>query len=264
MSQSKIKIAMLVGAVIVLAAWTTTAVLTRLRMRTAIDDSIWDVKNHNPEKGNNLDNAAPGIVIIRPTHFAGGDQGGIGSMTGRIGGRNTTFENIICAAYGISGSRIIYAAPVPGGRFDYAVTLTNQPGDKLQAAIKREFGLAAHREIRETDVLLLKTNASNSSKMKPSSATDGVMGFGPRQLVFSNQPISLLRGDLEVWAYRLPVLDQTGLMERYDFVLDWPPPMGYVDETGQKALRENLRRELGLELVPGREPVEMLVVEKAR
>jgi len=29
-------------------------------------------------------------------------------------------------------------------------------------------------------------------------------------------------------------------------------------------LRENLRRELGLELVPGREPVEMLVVEKAR
>jgi len=112
-------------------------------------------------------------------------------------------------------------------------------------------------------VLLLKTNLSNSSKMKLSNAANGELGFGS-QLVFTNQPISELRGYLEAWAYRKPVLDQTGLTGRYDFVLDWPKPMGYLYKDGQETLKNNLANELGLELVPSREPIEMLVVEKVK
>jgi uncharacterized protein (TIGR03435 family) len=153
---------------------------------------------------------------------------------------------------------------MPKGRFDYAVTTTNQPEEKLQAEIKKQFGLVAHREIREAEVLLLKTNFNNSSKMKLSVTTNGVFGEIADQFVFTNQPISLLRGYLEIWAYRKPVLDQTGLTGRYDFVLDWPKPMGYVGEKGQIILKGNLINELGLELVPTNMPIEMLVVEKAK
>ena len=100
--------------------------------------------------------------------------------------------------------------------------------------------------------------------MKLNIGANGVFGVSPSQFIFTNQPVSLLRDYLEVWAYRKPVIDQTGLTGRYDFVLDWPKPMGYVGEKGQVILKENLINELGLELVPSREPVEMLIVEKAR
>ena len=248
MTLAKAKTAALIGTAIILAAGVTAI---------AVDDSLWDFSSYN------LDKTPPGVVIIRPTHFAGGDQGGVASMLGKIGGRNTSFLNVVCSAYNVSGPRVIFDAPMPEGRFDYAVTTTNQPEEKLQAEIKKQFGLIAHREIQETEVLLLKTNFSNSSKMKLSVTADGVMGFGP-QFIFTNQPISLLRDYLEIMAYRKPVLDQTGLTGRYDFVLDWPKPEGYVGEKGQVILKQNLINELGLELVPSRELVEMLVVEKAQ
>jgi len=247
MTLAKIKSAIIIGAIIIFAAGVTAI---------AVDDSLWDFSSYN------LDKTAPGIVIIRPTHFDGGNQGGVASMVGKIGGRNTSFLNVICSAYNISGPRILFNTPMPEGRFDYAVTTTNQPEDKLQAEIKNQFGLVAHREVRETEVLLLTTNLNNSSKMKLSVAVDGFFGVSPSQLIFTNQPISLLRDYLEGWAYRIPVLDKTGLIGRYDFVLDWPKPMGYVGVKGQETLKESLINELGLELVPGHEPVEMLVVEK--
>jgi uncharacterized protein (TIGR03435 family) len=248
MTLAKAKTSALIGAAIVIAAGVTAV---------AVDDSLWDFRSYN------LDKTPAGVVVIRPTHFAGGNQGGVASMLGKIGGRNTSFLNVICDAYDISGYRIIFDAPIPKGRFDYAVTATNQPQEKLQAEIKKQFGLVAHREIRETQVLLLKTNINNSSKMKLSLGAAGVMGFGP-QLIFTNQPISELRGYLEVMAYREPVLDQTGLTGRYDFVLDWPKPMGYLYKDGQETLKINLANELGLELVPTNMPIEMLVVEKAQ
>jgi len=249
MAWAKIKTTALIGTAIILAAGVTAI---------TVDDSLWDFNSYN------LDKTPAGIVIIRPTHFTGGGQGGVPSMLGKIGGENTSFLNVVCDAYGISGYRIIFDAPMPEGRFDYAVTTTNQPEEKLQDEIKRQFGLVAHREIRETKVLLLKTNFSNSSKMKLSAVTNGSFGVSPSQLIFTNQPISLLREYLEVWAYRKPVLDQTDLAGRYDFVLDWPKPMGYVGEKGQVVLKESLINQLGLELVPTNMPVEMLVVEKVK
>ncbi len=249
MTLAKAKTTALIGTAIILAAGVTAI---------AVDDSLWDFSSYN------LDKTPPGVVIIRPTHFAGGNQGGVGSMLGKIGGRNTSFLNVVCSAYNISGPRIIFETPMPEGRFDYAVTTTNQPEEKLQAEIKKQFGMVAHREIRETEVLLLKTNFSNSSKMKLSVAANGVFGVSPSQLIFTNQPISLLRDYLEVWAYRKPVFDETSLTGRYDFVLDWPKPMGYVGEKGQGILKENLINELGLELVPSNMPIEMLVIEKVK
>ena len=59
----------------------------------------------------------------------------------------------------------------------------------------------------------------------------------------------------------MPVLDRTGLTSRFDFDLEWS------DDPRQPnvvALQQALRDQLGLELVPGRESVEMLLVEKAR
>jgi hypothetical protein len=52
-----------------------------------------------------------------------------------------------------------------------------------------------------------------------------------------------------------PVVDQTGLTGNYDFT---------TGPFGPEEINHAFLDQLGLELVPGREPIEMLVVEKAK
>jgi uncharacterized protein (TIGR03435 family) len=54
----------------------------------------------------------------------------------------------------------------------------------------------------------------------------------------------------------VPVADETGLKEEYDFELRWDP--GNAD-----SIKSALVEQLGLELIPARRPVKMLIVEGA-
>jgi uncharacterized protein (TIGR03435 family) len=115
-------------------------------------------------------------------------------------------------------------------------------------------------------VLLLKVqnpNAtglelSDSRRLEPHSESSGRSGAG----YFSSrsQTLSTLAWFLESH-FKTPVIDQTGLTNRYDIDLNW-------DETdfhhpNLDALKLALLDQLGLELVPTNMPIEMLVVEKA-
>jgi uncharacterized protein (TIGR03435 family) len=58
---------------------------------------------------------------------------------------------------------------------------------------------------------------------------------------------------------RQPVVDETGLKDHYSIDLRW-------QNSGQKlpAIRKALREQLGLDLVPGRETIEVLMVDKEK
>ena len=57
------------------------------------------------------------------------------------------------------------------------------------------------------------------------------------------------------------MVDQTGLTSRFDIDLQLDKQEG--QQHNPAVLKQALLDELGLELVPGREPIEMLVIEKA-
>ena len=59
--------------------------------------------------------------------------------------------------------------------------------------------------------------------------------------------------------FEKPVIDQTGFNGLYDYQLkvDWK-------RHDAATLKQDLLDQLGLELVPGRQPIEVLVVEKAK
>jgi len=62
--------------------------------------------------------------------------------------------------------------------------------------------------------------------------------------------------------FKIPVIDQTGLSKQYDYYLKWDEKdRDHLNSTG---LQRALLDQLGLELVPSREPIEMLVVEKMK
>jgi hypothetical protein len=62
------------------------------------------------------------------------------------------------------------------------------------------------------------------------------------------------------------VVDQTGLKGRYDFKLTWRFDRPEIDDTGNSSdapvLSTALREQLGLQLVPSKAPVEVLVVDR--
>ena len=65
----------------------------------------------------------------------------------------------------------------------------------------------------------------------------------------------------------MPVVDQTGLTGHYDYDIKWDDELKWGD-AGQwyyattNGLKQAFLDQLGLELVPGRAPVEFLVVAK--
>jgi uncharacterized protein (TIGR03435 family) len=58
---------------------------------------------------------------------------------------------------------------------------------------------------------------------------------------------------------QIPVINQTGVANKFDIDLKWNP-----NDPQNNSLKQALLGQLGLELVPSREPIEMLVVEKVK
>jgi uncharacterized protein (TIGR03435 family) len=153
---------------------------------------------------------------------------------------------------------MILPAGIPTNRFDLMLTLPDHQLEALQKAIHRQFGFAARRETRETDVLLLKVkdpgllalHASKPGSKMHFKHDEGMWGW-------SNFPISYVADYLE-GAFDKPVIVQSGLSGNYDITFQWD------DAQGRKQALTDELAQAGLELVPGTESIEMLVVEKAR
>lgn len=128
--------------------------------------------------------------------------------------------------------------------------------------MRHVLGLAGSFETVETNVLLLKVKRRNSPGLKISSATVGKTDIGNPYFSAVKGQINSLAGALEENVFQIPVINRTGLTNFYDFNLSWQP----LDPTSSKIdiLNRALIDQLGLELVPSREPVEMLIVEKVR
>ncbi len=69
-----------------------------------------------------------------------------------------------------------------------------------------------------------------------------------------------------------PVVDQTGLTDRYDFTLEWRPDTPASADANSPSLPQNIedrpdifnamRQQIGLRIESGKAPVEVLVIDK--
>jgi uncharacterized protein (TIGR03435 family) len=204
-------------------------------------------------------------VIVRPAlNPENGSSGG--SDANRQTWLNCDAETVVRAAYGraypVSKGRVDLRATLPSQKLDVAIWAP--PGDLQRfrrlvvAGIGGAFDLAAHTEEREVDVLLLGASHAAAKKLTPTASTGGSMSSTRKEqdrliATFINGKLSGLAGLLE---YRLgvPVIDQTGLTQGYDFEIVLPDKL----ETAREALGS-----LGLKLDPGRRRLTYVVIEKA-
>jgi uncharacterized protein (TIGR03435 family) len=266
---SKKKAIIIAGAAMLFAVGIPTAV--RHITKPAVDDSYFDVSSPNwSDKFRN--DEVPPILLIRPTRFVlggGGAAGHFGKSDRLIlMGCNMWFDQMIHDAYDISAQRIILPANLPKGRFDYLVTVPDHPREKFQNEIKKQFGLVGKFETRETDILLLEVKNTNAPAIKVNDGTPiwkaVTRPHGWPDIY--NEPITIFADNLESFLEK-PVVDKTGLLGRYDIVLSWSQHLKTNQfrslQEERDSLKKDILEEAGLELVPNREPIEVLVMEKA-
>ncbi len=257
MTWAKAKTAIVIGAVTVLV----------VSAAPSVAPNIFKHLGKDPVSSDQLEQLSP-TFIIRPTLYPTNSVG-IQTPSGKSFVVNSSIEEIIRYAYGFTTSaRMILPADLPKGQFDYLNSLPSQQRETLRAELKKQFGLIAHTETRDADVLLLKVKDPEKLKshlvqdgkpgnlgtfrMSRGEANDAITGFESMQL-----------SELLETIFQKPVLDQSGS----DSFYEWKSK-SEMNPTAKGKSREDKWRiiidELGLELIPTNMPIEMLVVEKTQ
>ncbi len=247
MAWTKLKTAVVIGVVV--AAMAAPIIIHQVERYRA---NMWEVQEPTLDL---LRKATPQVRII-PTKFQSSrwlDE------EGRSLGIAQSLKIIIGAAHGMWASQIILDTPLPQGRYDVIANLPQGSPEALQQEIKRQFGVVGRREMQEEPVLLLKVKDPEADGLKQHGAwSDPAVVYKNGEYFWNNKPLSDLAGQLGFYFNR-PVMDETGREGRFDFSLKWdwkhPDP---------EVMKRDLLEQLGLELVPARRPVEVLVVEKAK
>jgi uncharacterized protein (TIGR03435 family) len=252
---TKAKVAVAIGAGVVLTA--------------ATDVAVNEVKNHKPlpwqvHEGLITEDQLnqPPQVRILPSTFHQPDT----YMGSTLLGTGVRAQDVVANAYGSpTPARVIFHAALPTNRFDYIACL---PGGilvnekALQEEVKRTFGVVGKSQTRVAAVWLLKAISAHAPGLKLNLSGDKGNSFGltPNGFRGWNEPTSGLAMGLES-AANVPVNDETGLTNRFDFDLNCSQTD--LEKTNWASINEALGQ-LGLQLVPTNLPTEVVVVEKAK
>ena len=205
-------------------------------------------------------------VLLRPSSDEDGGSSSSGpSGTGPAGrmyraeSKGVSLVSLAHWAYQTTESRLVTNAALPEGKFDVLINLPYAASEKipelLSDTLATTFGLRGRKETRDVDVYEL---TAKEPKLEETVSTSGSSSSsGPGRMSAVNTPIRSLARSLE-FQLKKPVLDKTGLTNRYDVQLKWKQE---GREVPPEVLIEAVRNQLGLELTPAKRPVELVVLE---
>jgi uncharacterized protein (TIGR03435 family) len=256
MAWTKMKTAIVVGVGALLIAGTTTVTVQEIQAHQTYP---WQVDQGGLS---DLQLNQPPQVRILPSQVREPDWA---VLSGKLIGLGVPAQNVVASAYGfLTPTRADFTAELPPGKYDYIACL---PGGEdanekaLQAEVKRKFGVVGKIETRDSDVWLLKLKSVATPGLKPNvkdygnalhTTANGFQGW--------NESMPILAHLLEDMA-GVPIIDQTGLTNRFDFDLNCTK--NDLSNHNWENVNEALGR-LGLELTPARQPIEVLVVARAK
>lgn len=148
-------------------------------------------------------------------------------------------------------------------------TLREQVTGRLRALLADRFQLAVHKEMKEQPIyaLVLAKNGPKMQEVKESGPREGISRQNGHAQAFA-VPMEMFAQVLSRLVER-PVVDQTGLAGKYDFVLEWTPDLGTAALDGANSPAPGptiftvLQEQLGLRLESQKGPVENIVIDRA-
>ncbi len=210
------------------------------------------------------DDSTPALVevVIRKGTDAAGSVVGFNETGAEF--RGCPLRWIIESAYDCKSHQIVLPDELRSARFDVKAKATGgfeAARPLLQSALTSALGLTLRRETRQLDGYRLLVPADGTHKLVPSAmdvgshSGGGTDAAGMMNYTMANQTVGAL---CEMFGHRLgcPVRDETNLEGRFDVLLEW--------KQGDNAdFIRAVREQLGLELQPAQQSVDMLIFESA-
>lgn len=199
---------------------------------------------------------------------------GIGFEGSKVHANGQTVKSLMMFAYGVHGKQIV---DEPGWASTDKYDILGQadvPGEpnlkQLQEMFQRlfteRFGLALRREKREMGyyaILVARAGAKIEKTTHPENDLDisGNGQAGQMEMKYVANQISDFALGMQYFVDR-PLVDETGLQGRYDFMLKWKPDTAPAGEGDQvPGLFTAMQEQLGLKLEAKKGPVEVLAIE---
>lgn len=211
----------------------------------------------------------------------GSAPGGLGSAFGGLHhgtfhATNVPLRQVIAAAYGFSETRVIGPEWLDKSRFDIVAKAPagipdTQVKPMLQALLTERFRFSAHLELRDMPVYKMAI-AKGGVKMPVFPARDRAPEHPNDDRNIRGFP--MMRGALRVAEFadmiarvvNRPVIDETGLVDRYSIFLSYAPitptTSDKVQDFGPPDIFIALQEQLGLKLESGRAKLEVVVVDR--
>jgi uncharacterized protein (TIGR03435 family) len=269
MAWTKVKMAAVAGVAVLLAAGTTTVVVNKIEAQGPMYEmrARWRANGLDAPDITNFNTWPPQVWIELAKNSPWGASF-VRGHDGRLMGNNTSFSWLVQHAYDKTDPWLVLPANAPEGNYDYMAISPTGSAEALQREINRKFSVTVRRELRETNVLIMKIGKGGAHGVKPSTATKPQEIGSSDALTFVDQPVSAgqefsLRIFLERF-FMTPIIDETGLTGNYDFAIQWDEQWWSKPRETHDGLRQVILDELGLELVPARRTIEMVVVEKVK
>jgi uncharacterized protein (TIGR03435 family) len=269
MAWTKAKIGIATGAAVLLAAGTATVVVEKMAApsgppkipKLSATDLSWaDNPAYWAVNSQVLDQLPAGVLIFRPTKFL--KDGGSVWSGDRLLAKNWSVRDMTGTAYNFPYTRTEFYPDMPKESYDVLITVPGRPDRVLQNELRSRFNITTRREKRNVDVLFLKVRNPTPPNLKAHEPNGNfsMWAGGDHDTKITNQHLAGFFGNVETTLGEI-VIDQTGLKGSYDLHLNWKPKPGETDNT---AYKRALLEQLGLELVPGRDWIEFLVVDRVK
>lgn len=215
-------------------------------------------------------------------------NGGFNVTATELLSRNTSLADIITFAFEIHAAQL---SGLPGWgnaeRYDIAAGLPQggeasdpQLRTMLRSLLQSRFGLSFHTEKREISVYAIRIGKNGPAGIKmvkntTNGARIGSQGLG--RVTFSGITMAGFAGQLQHRVLDRPVVDQSGLTDRYDFTLHWRPDefqfpsasaaqraywISMAEADALPDLFTALQEQLGLKLDATRAPADVMVIDK--
>jgi uncharacterized protein (TIGR03435 family) len=188
---------------------------------------------------------------------------------------NTDLDDLISFAYGIHTKQIVNGPLwLATDRFDIDGVFGTQSSpnrDQMKLLFQKllvdRFQLAFHHEEKELGVYALGVEKSGPkftrTDRKPTDSTN-FSYTNSIVLTVRNASMADFADGMAGTFMDRPVVDQTGLKDRYDFILKWTPegsPAG-EDPSAPPGLYTAIKEQLGLTLVAAKASVQVLVIDR--
>jgi uncharacterized protein (TIGR03435 family) len=266
--------------------WSQGGPALPLNLTRATPETAWAIPEPPPPPVRMAANANPGIEVATIKPSDPDRPGKLFTLRGQdVITINTTISDIITMAYDLHPRQIVGApAWLETDKYDVDAKpdVPGQPNVAqmkvmLQKLLADRLELKFHREKRELNVYALtvtKTGKKFDKSGRDPNSNPGLF-FGPPRVTLNvtNATMGEFTNLLQAAVLDKPVVDQTGLTEKYDFVVKFTPDPGMMQGLGGGGpapandvdappdLFTAVQQQLGLRLESTKAPADVIMVD---